>query len=73
VIPRPQARSLDVLAAALAENQRYDEATAAATQALTLAKQSPSKDQAAEISRRLDLYRSHQPFRDTTLVKKTAD
>jgi len=55
--------ALDTLAAALAENGRFDEAAKLAGQALELAQNAGQRDDAAEIQQRLDLYRQHQPWR----------
>lgn len=62
---RRPATLLDTLAAAYAEAGRYEEAIAAAQEALELARQhaSPvSPDEAAAIERRLALYRSGRPY-----------
>jgi Tfp pilus assembly protein PilF len=55
--------ALDTLAAALAENGRFDEAVALAGKALAAAQKTGQKDDAAEIQQRLELYRQHQPWR----------
>jgi len=52
----------DTLAAAYAESGRFDEAVTAAQTALDSIKAAPNLT--AEISRRLELYRSRQPYRE---------
>jgi spermidine synthase len=60
----PQA--LDVLAAAYAESGRFDDAVRSAERALDLAGPTASADAKAGAAARLDLYRSHRPFRSAT-------
>jgi tetratricopeptide (TPR) repeat protein len=57
-------RYLDVLAAALAEAQQFDEATRTAEQALERARSGGQSDLALQIQDRLELYRNRKPFRD---------
>ena len=57
--------ALDTLAIAFAENGRFDEAVETGQQALALAGTSGSKDDAANIRRRLELYRKRQPWRES--------
>lgn len=54
---------LDTLAAALAEQGRWEEAEAAAQRALELANQAVDSRAIEEITSRLQLYRQRQPFR----------
>jgi tetratricopeptide (TPR) repeat protein len=56
---------LDTLAAAYAENSRFDEAQATLRQALDLLKET-SSPRSEVLEARLELYRRHQPFRDRT-------
>ncbi len=58
------ARALDVLAAACAEAGRFDEAVAAARQAVELAERSGERTSAEEIRARLKLYESRRPCRE---------
>ena len=58
------ARALDVLAAACAEAGRFDEAVAAARQAIEAAERNGDRTSAAEIRDRLKLYESHTPYRE---------
>jgi hypothetical protein len=51
-----------VLAAALADNGRFDEARATAEQALVLARKSDTGN-LAPLEGRLAMYREHKPFR----------
>ena len=53
----------DVLAAALAETGRFDDAVHAGERALELAGPSASAEATAAVNARLDLYRSGRPFR----------
>ena len=57
--------ALDTLAIAYAENGRFDEAEQTGRQALTLALAASSNDDAADIQRRLELYRKRQPWRES--------
>ena len=57
---------LDVLAAAYAEAGKFDEATATASEALSIAT-TEREARAVAIKDRLQLYQSHRPFRDGTL------
>jgi protein O-mannosyl-transferase len=57
-----QPQCLDALAAAYAETGRFDEAQAAARQALELLKTAPA-DRTRRLEARLQLYREHKPFR----------
>ena len=57
----PQA--LDTLAAALANLGRFEEAIAAAEQALQMARANDNRDLASEIEARLDRYRAGRPYR----------
>jgi tetratricopeptide (TPR) repeat protein len=61
--------ALDTLAAALAENGRFDEAVKLAGQALAAAQKAGQTDDAAEIQQRLELYRQHQPWRKSFRAK----
>jgi tetratricopeptide (TPR) repeat protein len=61
---RQDAATLDVLAAAYAANQRFDEAVSVARQAADQV-QSVSPKTAAEISQRLALYQQRQPYIDS--------
>jgi tetratricopeptide (TPR) repeat protein len=56
-------RVLDVIAAALAENGRFDEAIATAQQGAELARAQGKRGLAERIEARLHLYRQKQPFR----------
>jgi tetratricopeptide (TPR) repeat protein/mono/diheme cytochrome c family protein len=56
---------LDVLAASQAAAGRFDEATATAEKALTLATAARNEREAAQIRERLELYRRREPFRVT--------
>ncbi len=55
---------LHTLAAALAENARYDDAAAAARRALEMSKAQGNASLGTAISDQLRLYESHHPFRD---------
>ncbi|HEY1717123.1 MAG TPA: hypothetical protein VGH42_02365 [Verrucomicrobiae bacterium] len=57
--------ALDTLAIAYAENGRFDEAVQIGRQAFTLALAAGSKDDAASIRRRLELYRKSRPWRES--------
>ncbi len=59
------AKTLDTLAAALAVTGQYDNAVAAATKAYNLAKSKGNHALTDQISRRLDLYRKGQPYRQS--------
>ena len=54
---------LDTLAAAYAEVGRFDDAVAAAEQALAIARRTNQDDLVSEISQRLELFRRQEPFR----------
>jgi tetratricopeptide (TPR) repeat protein len=56
--------ALDTLAAAYAEAGRFPEAVDAAQRALTRASIQNDRDRAAQIQKRLDLYRSARPYRE---------
>jgi tetratricopeptide (TPR) repeat protein len=58
------ARAFDVLAAACAEAGLFDEAVAAARQAIELAERRGEKNSAEEIRARLKLYESRKPYRE---------
>lgn len=58
------AEFLDTLAAALAANRRFDEATATATKALELLKDDPRQELVQGIEERVQLYQQHQPHRE---------
>jgi|LakMenE01Jun11ns_1017448.scaffolds.fasta_scaffold9957480_3 hypothetical protein len=58
------AEFLDTLAAALAANRRYDEATATATKALELLKNDPRHELVQGITERVQLYKQHQPHHE---------
>jgi tetratricopeptide (TPR) repeat protein len=60
---RKDASSLDTLAAAFAENGRFDDAIAAGTEALNLARAKGDVAFPEELSQRLALYRAHKPVR----------
>ena len=60
---RESAIELDTLAAAYAEVGRFDDAVAAAEQALLIARQGNQADLGGEISQRLDLFRQSKPYR----------
>jgi tetratricopeptide (TPR) repeat protein len=60
---RNDAGSLDTLAAAYAETGRFDDAIAAGTEALTLARARGDQAFPAELTERLELYRAHKPVR----------
>jgi len=60
---RKDASSLDTLAAAYAENGRFDEAIAACTEALNLARARGDAAFPEELNQRLALYRAHKPVR----------
>jgi tetratricopeptide (TPR) repeat protein len=60
---RKDASSLDTLAAALAENGRFDEAIAAGTEALNLARARGDVSFPAELIQRLALYKARKPVR----------
>lgn len=57
------------LAAALAENGRFDDAIATAQHAVDLAKRNDNAQLAAEIEQTIALYRQHIPLRDPSLVQ----
>ena len=57
----PTAGALDTLAAAYAEQSRFEEAIEAASNALERAS---GTDMAGEIQARLELYRKQQPYRE---------
>lgn len=57
--------SLDVLAMALAELGRFDDAQKAAQNAVQLAESSGLTNEIASMQQRLQLYQSHQPFRQS--------
>ena len=59
---RKTARTLDVLAAALAAAGQFDEAVGVARQAVAMARHTATDDEAAAIARRLDLYERSQPY-----------
>lgn len=61
---RRQPAILFTLSAAYAEAGRFDDAVAAANEAATLAQSSGQTSLAIQIGQALELYRSHQPFRD---------
>lgn len=56
-------RALDALAAAYAETGRFEQAVAAAETALSLAQAKGDAGLAAEIEKRIQLYRKSQPYR----------
>ena len=56
------ADALDVLAAAYAADSRFDEAVAAATEALHIADRTPNARLAEDIRERIDLYRRRTAF-----------
>lgn len=55
--------SLDALGAAFAESGRFDEAIAAGSEALTLARARDDQQYPSELEQRLALYRARKPFR----------
>ncbi len=63
------ARALDVLAAAYAEAGMFDEAVAAARQAIQAAERSGDRTSAEEIRDRLKLYESRKPYRERVAGK----
>ncbi len=65
-------KTLDTLAAAMAEQQKFDQAAATASKAAELARSSGDQKLAGEIETRLQHYRAHQPVRDTTLAGSDA-
>jgi tetratricopeptide (TPR) repeat protein len=65
------ARADDVLAAACAEANLFDEAVTAGRQALQAADRSADKTSAAEIRDRLKLYEAGRPYREPTLGRET--
>lgn len=58
---------LDTLAAAYAEVGRFDEAQAAARQALERLQGAP-KDHVGAVTARLELYQNHKPYRDAAQI-----
>ena len=60
-------RYLDALAAAFAEVGQYDQAVAIATEAKRLATLADFQDLAWQITQRINLYQTHQPYHDTHL------
>jgi spermidine synthase len=62
---RRQPLVLDTLAAAYAAAGNYDRATGAAQEAVALAASAGAGSLAADIGRRLELYRQKRPFRET--------
>jgi len=60
----PTAGSLDTLAAAYAEAERYGDAVKAATRALHLAEENDNRPFASQIKQRLVLYRQNRPFHE---------
>jgi tetratricopeptide (TPR) repeat protein len=57
------AEALDVLAAALAENGRFEEAVRTAGEAITLARAEGPADLVSDLEQRLHLYQGRQPYR----------
>ena len=57
-------RYLDALAAAFAEVGQYDQAIAIATEAKRLANHADFQDLTWQITQRIKLYQTHQPYRD---------
>jgi tetratricopeptide (TPR) repeat protein len=64
VTDSPKARDLDVLAAACAENGKFDDAVSNAEKALELARSGGDTKLAEEIDKRLALYRMKQPYHE---------
>ena len=60
---RRDVTSLDTLAAAQAELERFEDAAVTAAEALALARAQDVRDYVAELERRLSLYREKKPFR----------
>ena len=60
---RKDASSLDTLAAAYAESGRFADATAAGTEALSLARARGDRQFDVELEQRLTLYKLRKPFR----------
>ena len=67
--PQRGLRVLDVLAAAYAEADRFEEAVGAAERALALAGQVREERIAGQIEARLALYRQGQPYRETPPIQ----
>ena len=61
---RRDATTLDILAAALAANRRFDEAIGVAESALVAASRARADDLARDIRARLALYRERRPYRE---------
>lgn len=59
-----QAAYFDVLAAAYANSDQFDQAISTATRAIQMAESQGQKEFAAQIRRRLESYERHEPFRD---------
>jgi tetratricopeptide (TPR) repeat protein len=68
----PSPKMLDTLAAAMAEQQQFDQAAATAAKAAELARSSGDQKLAGEIESHLQHYREHQPVRDATLAGSDA-
>lgn len=66
VLGQPNVFTLDTLAAAFAEQGRYDEAARAASDAATMAQTAKLRDTAEAIMTRAQLYRTRQPYRTPT-------
>ena len=66
-------RLLDTLAAAYAEAGRFDEAVGTAERALELARLAGERKLAADISKRLELYRQGQAYHESNNRKTAAD
>ena len=62
--------ALDTLAAAFAESGRFDEALAMGARAVEAAKSAGNTGLVAEIGARMELYRSHRPYRDSSLMRR---
>jgi tetratricopeptide (TPR) repeat protein len=60
--------ALDALAAALAEQHHFEEAAAAATKAMKLARDAKDEKLAGEIQKRIATYKAGQAVRDTALA-----
>jgi tetratricopeptide (TPR) repeat protein len=58
--------TLDALAAAYAADGRFDQAIATEQRALELAEKAGTRDVTTALRSRLELYRRHKPFRDST-------
>jgi tetratricopeptide (TPR) repeat protein len=65
LIGQPQIVGLDTMAMAYAEAGHFDEATQAEQQAIFLARTNSSMEDVASLQKRLQLYKVHQPWRES--------